>query len=595
MQIQTKAASTLRTIAGGDIIGSIEPGGCHAWRGIRYAAPPVGNLRWRAPQAPAPWTGIAEALRHGAIAPQYAGLLLGVPTKQHGQIVGDEDCLNLNVFAPAWTPQQVPRGKARRSVMVWIHGGGLAAGASATYDVLRNYAEQDDIVVVTVNYRLGVLGWLTHPALREADGATPHECSGNFGLLDLIAALEWVRDNIGAFGGNPGNVTVFGESAGGQMVLALLASPLATGLFHRAIAQSPTSHSVSMAEAEEANEHQLDCERASSSEIIARLWAAYSGRADVDRPGRPPAGLSAQDTATFLRSLTPAQLLSAFKPGTAGIYLAPRVARDGVVLPLAPLPQLFTTGQWNRVPVIIGCNRDEYRTFIADKPEHARMLFGRLPILLNRSAYLTESAYLSTAWQAAHIDPVADAMLASGHRDIWSYRFDWDEAPRLPFVRPDLLLGAAHGMEMAFAFRDTKGELDIFGVNTPFNRGSRVALAKAMGDAWTSFAKTGSPVLDSGIRWERRGVAGPDSLLFDSRRDGGLRMAAIRTNMATLKQNLLATSDVASAELRCKIYARVFLWSPLFRGAGNQEEYLEWRQRFGCHTRAEDFRPAIDV
>jgi carboxylesterase type B len=195
---RTAHPSTRRRIAAGELIGSCEPDGIFAWRGIRYAAAPAGDLRWRAPQPVTSWSGVVEALEHGPMAPQYAGLLAPVSARHHGTVVGNEDCLTLNIFAPGEASTA-----RRRPVMVWIHGGANAAGTSATYDVARNYAAHDGIVVVTLNYRLGVLGWFCHPALIDADQATPEERSGNFGTLDLIAALRWIRENIAAFGGGP--------------------------------------------------------------------------------------------------------------------------------------------------------------------------------------------------------------------------------------------------------------------------------------------------------------------------------------------------------------------------------------------------------
>ena len=274
---RTLDAASRRRVAGGDVIGTSEPGGVHGWRGIPYACPPVGALRWRAPRPAAPWSGVFEARAHGAMAPQYADLLAGTPARQRGQVVGDEDCLTLNVFAPAFEPGAVPLADQRRAVMVWIHGGGNSVGTSATYDAARNYARHDGLVLVTVNYRLGVLGWFTHPALQEADDATPEERSGNFGTLDLISALQWVRDNIAAFGGDPGRVTIFGESAGGQNVLTLLASPLARGLFQRAIAQSPVAETFSIEQAVNGCDDAQPGHRESSLEVTARLWVVVGG------------------------------------------------------------------------------------------------------------------------------------------------------------------------------------------------------------------------------------------------------------------------------------------------------------------------------
>lgn len=589
--------STCRQIASGLIVGTCEDRHVHAWRGIPYAAPPTGARRWRAPADVSPWSGTREMLSYGAMAPQFAGLLAPVDRHLHGHIIGDEDCLSLNVFAPAWTPSRVPKGADRRPVMVWIHGGGSSVGTAASYDVLRQYAAHDDIVVVSVNYRLGVLGWFAHPALHEADEATPEERSGNFGTLDLIAALRWVSNNIAAFGGDPQCVTLFGESAGGQHVLTLLASPLAAGLFHRAIVQSPVTETFGMAEAMDEHDSVFDGLRLTGRELSARLWARAHRHDDLEAVRRRLLTLPAGVLAEFLRGLTPKELLACVQPGTAGIYLGPRPLRDGVVLPAQPLDEVFRSGRWNRVPVIIGSNRDEYRTFLADKPEHSRLLFGKLPLLRHRSAYLLESSYLSEAWRAVHVDAIADAMLDGSHTDVWSYRFDWDEAPAVPWLRPDLLLGAAHGLEMAFAFRDVAGEFDIFGINTPFNRKSRVGLSHLMADAWTSFARTGAPVLSAQSPWLRRTLdhRAPDSLIFDSARDGGVRMAALRDSVLALKQRLMQDGGAIAPALRCQIYARAFLWSPVLRGHGSQAEYQEWCRRFDCAMPAEAFRPRNEI
>ena len=437
---RTAHPGTRRRIAAGELVGSCEPDSTFAWRGVRYAAVPAGNLRWRAPQPVTSWSGVVEALEHGPMAPQYAGLLAPVSARQLGTVVGNADCLTLNIFAPCEASTA-----RRRAVMVWIHGGANAAGTSATYDVARNYAAHDGIVVVTLNYRLGVLGWFCHPALIEADQATPEERSGNFGTLDLIAALRWIRENIAAFGGDPDCVTIFGESAGAQNVLTLLASPLAAGLFHRAIAQSPVVDTFDVCEATERNNSPLESFRTGSYEIAARLWVAAGREADVDAANGSLQRMPAAEVAAFLRSLSPAQLLGAFKAGTAGMYLTPRPIRDGIVLPKQPLPDLFRSGAWNRVPVILGSNRDEYRAFIADKPEHAWLLPGKLPVLRNRAEYLSESGFLSKLWRAIHVDEPADALLASGHSEVWTYRFDWDEAPAVPVLRPDLRGCSWHG------------------------------------------------------------------------------------------------------------------------------------------------------
>lgn len=575
-------ALTERALPAGTVIGSIERDGTHGWRGLPYAAPPIGRLRWRAPQPLSRWQQPRLALSHGHRAPQYAGPLAGVPSHLHGQIIGDEDCLTLNVFAPGWAPHEVPVDGDRRPVMVWIHGGGNSIGTSVTYDVARSFAREDGLIVVTVNYRLGVFGWFRHPALVAARAATEADQSGNFGTMDLIAALHWIRVNIAAFGGDPGCVTIFGESAGAQNVLTLLASPLAAGLFHRAIAQSPLTHGYTPEQAVDGADPAFESERVGSREIAARL---------ASRCGAP-----ARVTATWLRSLATHDILSVFNPGSGGYYGSPRPIRDGHVLPSAPLADVFRSGEWNRVPVIIGTNRDEIRPFIADKPEYSRLMFGSLPMLIDRSVYALESDTMSAVWRSLHLDGPADAMLAGGHRDVWTYRFDWDEAPPVPYVRPDLLFGAGHGMEIPFVFRDMEGRTDLFKVSSLMNLASRRALSGTMASAWASFARKGRPTVpDTTWAARRRTTSSAESLVFDSSSDGGVRMETLRRDVGRVKAWLKTTDAIRRDELRCQIYARTFLWSPLLNGHGSEEEYAAWCDEFGCDKPAEAFQPEREI
>ena len=202
-------------------MGHSNPYGAHAFVGIPYAQPPAGSLRWRGPRAVPPWTEPLEALDFGASCVQFASPMGGDLSAEPGTLVGSEDCLFLNVYAPRKENAEAALAAAR-PVMFWIHGGGNTIGTSSFYDGGR-LAADEDVVVVSVNYRLGPFGWFRHPAI--AADVSPAEQSGNFALLDLIAALEWVRENISHFGGDPGNITIFGESAGGHNVLMLMTSP----------------------------------------------------------------------------------------------------------------------------------------------------------------------------------------------------------------------------------------------------------------------------------------------------------------------------------------------------------------------------------
>lgn len=585
---------SLRTTEYGPVVGFRARKKVHGWKGIPYAAPPVGALRWRAPQPPRSWREPLVATAYGHMAPQYAGLLAPVSKKLHGQIVGDEDCLTLNVFAPAWSQREVPAAQKRRPVMVWIHGGGNAVGTAASYDSLMNYAAEHQIVVVSVNYRLGILGWFRISGAESISAYSVEERSGNFGSLDIIYALKWIKANISAFGGSPDNVTIFGESAGGQHVLTLLVSPLAAGLFHRAIAQSPVADTCSLDEAVNQNDSPLQSVGSSSAAIIsalaarsAQLTALLDGPEDSTKPER---------CLDYLRSLHATDLLRCFTPGTAGIYLSPRPIRDGVVLPLDPLSKVFASGKWNRVPVIIGNNRDEYRTFLADKPEYSKLLIGGIPLLIDKKRYVSESNLLSKLWRAVNVDEILTAMAVGGHTEAWSYQFNWDEAPKIPFIRPDILLGAAHGMEMAFVFGDKTGEFDVFKINSVFNKKGRHFLASEMSYSWISFATDGRPSLLSGDTWFRyaQGPLKSATLIFDSEADGGIRIETLCITVGDLKQRLF-TDNTKSVNEKCSLYARAFIWSPLFHRWGSTKEYLAIKVGEQFLPPISQFRPRNEI
>lgn len=303
--------------------------GVRTFLGIPYAAPPVGDLRWKAPQRRVDWTTPREVSAFGNVCVQpVTGMLEGEEEAQ-GKIVGNEDCLYLNVYAPG---SAAPA--SRLPTMVWVHGGAFLFGAGSDYDA-SVLAQKQGVVVVTVNYRLGSLGFLALPTLKaEADGE-----SGNYGLMDQQAALRWVRNNIVAFGGDPGNVTIFGESAGGFSVCAQLASPAAAGLFHKAIIQSgPCTSPNNSGAATDSAKRNLD----------------YTAKVGCKN-----------GTLECLRKTDPKKLAGQKVPGRrplANMAWAPVYGTP--LLPL-PLQTAFERGSFNRVPVMIGTNHDEGRFFIS--------------------------------------------------------------------------------------------------------------------------------------------------------------------------------------------------------------------------------------
>src|SRR5262244_1250646 len=311
------AASTSPVVATdlGPVRG-VATGTMQEFRGIPYAEAPVGDLGWRPTLKPARWTGVLDATEFGPHCPQVAS--------PYGTPSVTEDCLFLNVFTADKTNEGRPH---LLPVMFWIHGGALVVGESDGYDPSNLVAE--DVIVVTINYRLGELGFLAHSVLAAESSAG---ASGNYGLLDQQAALRWVRRNIRAFGGDPDNVTIFGESAGGLSVHSQLASPLAAGLFHKAIVESGS--------------YSLVQPSLSAAEAAGAAFAASAGCADPST------------AAACLRSLPVATIL-AHQPSVTMVGNL-----DGFVLPQT-VRAAFSTGQFNHVPVIDGSNHDEWRLFVA--------------------------------------------------------------------------------------------------------------------------------------------------------------------------------------------------------------------------------------
>ncbi len=460
----------------GRLRGSRE-GGLAVFRGVPYASPPVGDGRFRAPEPAATWDGTRDATAFGAAAPQpprqqVASIFAGAFSAGDREI--SEDCLNLNI----WTPGL---DDARRPVMVWIHGGGFrtGTGSSPMYDG-ATLSRRGDVVIVTINYRLGPVGFLF---AEELGGA-------NFGLLDQVAALRWVQEEIRAFGGDPDNVTIFGESAGGKSVETLLATPAARGLFHRAIAQSTYDPPMSP-------------EQASSA---ARQYLAHLG---MERPD-----------AERLRSLPLADLIDAQVRlaeatmaaeggimGGGGASFGPVV--DGDSLPKYPREAL-ADGAASEVALIAGTNLDESRLFGAMAPGTADM--DAATVIARIAATLTDGdAGRATATYEAYRTAREARRERAAPADVWfavqtdrtfryhSIRVAEAQAKHQPstymylFTQPTPLyegaLGSCHALEVPFVFGTNHGDLaPLTGTGAGVE-----ALARAMQDAWLAFARTGDP------------------------------------------------------------------------------------------------------
>ena len=457
-----------------------EQAGLAVFKGIPFAAPPAGPFRWLPPQKPASWTGTRDARRFGAVAHQNK-LMLSPLTAFVIDGEQSEDCLYLNVWTPALD------GKPR-PVMVWIHGGAftIGSGSQALYDgsVL---ARRGDVVVVTANYRLGPLGFL-----RLADvtgGKIPS--TGAEGILDQVAALEWVRDNIAEFGGDPGNVTIFGESAGGMSVGTLLATPAARGLFHKAIPQSGASHTGQPT--------------ARATRVADRVLAKLKVQAG---------------DAAAIRALTPAQLLTGTLLDSGmpdpELAMAYQPCIDGTHVPRAAI-EMVADGSASGVAVMVGTTLDEWKLFaVMDPGLHSldraglgarisrRLEAGAADALVDsyekaRAARgeSVKASDLFTAIETDRIFRMPGIRLAQVQRRhdsrVYSYLFTWP-SPAMGGV-----LGSCHALELGFVF----GTNDMPGMAAFSGSGPEAEkLATAMQDAWLAFAQSGDPSCDSAGAWK---------------------------------------------------------------------------------------------
>jgi len=521
------AEETRRTISQGELVGFRAETGAQVWRGIPFAAPPVGDLRWRAPRPAGGWDGAYEALAFAPRCAQVTNALNQSEGLDPGLLVGEEDCLYLNVYAPsdAEPGEDLP-------VMVWIHGGGNVWGRASNYDgsVL---AETENVVIVTIQYRLGPLGWFAHEAIRDS-AETPADRAANFALLDMIAALDWVGNEIAAFGGDPARVTIFGESAGGHNVAGLLVSPLAEGLFHRAIIQSGSLDSLSLEEAEA-----VDSPRPNPSQTATAAFA--------------PSGEAAAMRAASLEALFTAYGF----PDTA--IEVPIMIADGVSLPVDGLRgALAREGGFNAVPVITGTNRDEMKLFNLLNDQLTRQWFGLIYRAKDPDFYNVLSEYQGRMWRIGAVDETANRLRSAGHEAVYGYRFDWDEAGRALTMDFAELLGAAHAMEIPFVFSrfELFGDLDRVIFNDD-NAEGREALSRAMGGYWSRFAAEGAPGDGGNPALPDWPVWGDQARLmrFDSPADGG--PAELISGADSLERLIadLRRDDRLSDDQRCAIAA----------------------------------------
>jgi para-nitrobenzyl esterase len=575
-----------RVTASGPVVGFVGEYGSHAWLGIPFAKPPTGTLRWRAPQPPDSWTTTREALEFGPACTQFPSPIGGLRGRA-GEPAGSEDCLYLNVYAPRVNEGDVPKGDQRWPVMVWIYGGANTVGSAALYNG-GNLAQTEKVVVVTINYRIGPFGWFLHPALQAA-GTSALDRSGNFAILDIIRSLEWVRDNAAAFGGDPGNVTIFGESAGATNVCALLLSPPARGLFHRAISESGGLTTITAAEAEHLVDDREPGRTNSSNEILLKLLMRDHRAADRAEAKAQLAAMAPADIERYLRGKTNYEILLAYKPTSASPMIElPKVFRDGTVLPLDdPIDHFARPDGYNRVPVILGTNRDEYKLFMFADPRNVRRILWVFPRLRDERLYNLRAEYLSRLWKATGADEPAAAMRTNQDK-VFVYRFDWDQEPRVMGADLSVMLGAAHGTEIPFVF----GHFDLGRqARALFSKGNepgRLALSAQMMSYWAEFAYHGAPGRGRDGRqpqwlaWDGSAPTTPKFMVLDTPERGGARMTSTGSQtVASVVASVYEDPRLPTQRDKCTIIHDLMLRRPrvnsyLTAGKNGCAAYLQY-------------------
>ena len=499
-------APTLTVPTGRGPVRGLVMHGMHQFLGIPYAAAPVGPLRWRPPAEAEGWRLPRDAFAYGSVCAQNNKAFVG-----YGFSSNTEDCLYLNVYAPAGVDEG-----ARLPVMVWIPGGGLFVGGSTGHDPSA-LVKDGQVVFVSFNYRVSVFGFFSHPAINAED----HEI-GNYGIMDQQAALRWVQDNIAGFGGDPDNVTIFGESAGGISVWCNIVSPGSRDLFHKAIIQSGTGAPlVRTPLTEDVEQNGLDLIR------------------DTGAPGV---------TADELRAIPASDLLAAnLLPDKAygiGKYEIGQTT-DGTVIP-EPMADLFTSGRFNRVPTINGTTRSEFNWFQGmielstgtpiPAEAYAAIMRDTLtnlpPLILGRTIPADRIDDIISAYPPAHYASASEAMSAAigdcgfinlGNRQanrvlreyvdaVYAYEFDAAPTPT-PWPTVSFPYGAAHTQDVRYLFPNFRG---AGGYVVPYDKAD-AKLAEEMVGYWTTFARTGAPSPESATL--------PQWPVYDPARENVMRLA----------------------------------------------------------------------
>ena len=519
------------------------------WDDIPYAQPPIEDLRWRAPLK------LESSEYLNIINPQENNFCVQEPSGLGGSdgdsfFSGSEDCLYLDIKRPEKIDKEL------LPVMFWIHGGGNTSGLKDLYD-FSPMVKKHNVIVVSINYRLGPFGWFTHPSIQDLQSDI--DKTSNFGTLDIIAALEWVQSNISLFGGDPDNVTIFGESAGGHNVLSLLVAKQAKGLFHKAISQSGYTTTYSKKAAfKQISESSTS--KHTSWNIVNKIIKDKS--LDFIQEGN---NIKVRE---LLKGLTSEEFFKYYaeRPSYENLTI---LTADGIVIPKIGLTRALSKKEYvHHVPTIAGSNKDEVKLWLASAKYFVDLdysffgsIFGVTKVVLNdKDAFNLFNSYRSRAWKIRGVDDPLRSLHVSGNKDLYAYRYDWDDHRRFVIADFKELIGAAHATEIPLLTGNNKLVGDYGFLIYPRGPSKRFT-SKNMMHFWTNFAKYGEPGISSnGVEWKKyigQENATSNYMVLDNRRN--LRMHADKFSFNSLIKDLYQENALTNLE-KCVVLLQMLTY-----------------------------------
>tara|TARA_A200000113_G_C8858011_1_gene352392 strand:- start:431 stop:2161 length:1731 start_codon:yes stop_codon:yes gene_type:complete len=529
------------------------------WEDIPYAKPPIGDLRWKAPKEIETQITLIEPKKDNYCVQRPSNL--GGPGGE-GVYVGTEDCLYLDITAPARSnTKPLP-------VMFWIHGGGNTSGLKDLYD-FNKMIRRHDVIVVRINYRLGPFGWFYHPSIQNFQ--TGLDKTSNFGTLDIIAALNWVKKNIGLFGGDPENVTIFGESAGGHNVFSLLVSDKAKGLFHRAISMSGYTTSISPSDAFKQNKKSSTSSH-TSSEIVKKIMK--------DLPDKNK-NYTDDQVRGILLNLSTEEFFKHYA-NRRSYEEIPLLTSDGIVIPKIGLKKgLFSKKHINSVPTIAGSNRDEVKLWLSTAEYFVELDFSPIGSVLSipkvklkdEKAFEAFNYYRSSAWKIRGVDTPLEGLYKSGNSELYAYRYDWDDHRKYFIADFKKLIGAAHATEIPLLAGNSKlvGGYPLSDLIYPAGR-SKLFTSRNMMRFWANFAKSGKPGKSTNlIEWEssvKNNIFDFSYIVLDNKKN--LKIKSEYKTFLSLSEELYKDNRVNDLE-KCVILLQMFT----FVGNDEYENYID--------------------